>query len=262
MKIRHSLPIALLLLIAGVAASAQQQQVTVRVCTYNVLDFGQPTAARSSALGFILQRLNADILVFHAIEGVNGFTEVQNVIPKLHHYQAAEFFDGVDSDNAMFYDTTKLRVIAHTTIPTDLRAIDKWTTVVRLTGDTIEVYGCHLKEGESTADQNQREQEVIAYREAAGFAPPTRHRIMAGDLNVYADSEPAYQRLAGITDSPIHFGDPINREGSWHNNATFADIHTQSTRIDQLDGGTGGGLVDRFDFVLTSPSLSPHLVPG
>ena len=43
--------------------------------------------------------------------------------------------------------------------------------------------------------------------------------------------------------------------GSWHDNASFASIHSQSTRISQFGGGATGGLDDRFDFILFSDDV-------
>ena len=54
----------------------------------------------------------------------------------------------------------------------------------------------------------------------------------------------------------LHFNDPINQSGEWHNNWNYADIHTQSTRTANLpDGGSTGGMDDRFDFMLISDDL-------
>jgi hypothetical protein len=49
--------------------------------------------------------------------------------------------------------------------------------------------------------------------------------------------------------------DPIGREGNWHDNLAFADIHTQSTQIVSVNGGATGGMDDRFDMILVGPAL-------
>jgi len=49
--------------------------------------------------------------------------------------------------------------------------------------------------------------------------------------------------------------DPINRPGDWHNNISFVDIHTQSTRTRQFGGGANGGMDDRFDMILVSENM-------
>jgi hypothetical protein len=44
--------------------------------------------------------------------------------------------------------------------------------------------------------------------------------------------------------------DPIDRIGHWHNNSSFADVHTQSPR-----SGSYGGMDDRFDWIFVSESV-------
>ena len=46
--------------------------------------------------------------------------------------------------------------------------------------------------------------------------------------------------------------DPINRIGHWHNNSSFADVHTQSPRTSSFGGGANGWMDDRFDWLLVS----------
>jgi len=44
--------------------------------------------------------------------------------------------------------------------------------------------------------------------------------------------------------------DPVDRIGHWHNNSSFADVHTQSPR-----SGSYGGMDDRFDWIFASESV-------
>jgi hypothetical protein len=98
--------------------------------------------------------------------------------------------------------------------------------------------------------------------------PPDAQVVFAGDLNVYTSTEPAYQELLDETHA-IVMRDPINSPGNWHS-SSFAqrEIHTQSTRQSSIFGdGAGGGMDDRFDFILLSESMldanSPIMyVPG
>ena len=43
--------------------------------------------------------------------------------------------------------------------------------------------------------------------------------------------------------------DPINRIGHWHNNSSFADVHTQSPRTSSFGGGANGGMDDRLSLI-------------
>jgi len=70
-----------------------------------------------------------------------------------------------------------------------------------------------------------------------------------GDFNVYSSSEGAYQQFTNHANQNIRFYDFINKYGVWSDNAYFAPYHTQSTHTTS-DCFSGGGLDDRFDFIL------------
>ncbi|HJL75165.1 MAG TPA: lamin tail domain-containing protein, partial [Candidatus Marinimicrobia bacterium] len=76
----------------------------------------------------------------------------------------------------------------------------------------------------------------------------------AGDFNIYSNSsssEPAFDMLTGEgNDDDGRLFDPIDRIGHWHNNSSFADVHTQSPR-----GGSYGGMDDRFDWIFVSEAV-------
>ena len=85
--------------------------------------------------------------------------------------------------------------------------------------------------------------------------PPGTDFILVGDLNLYRSTEPAYERLL-VQNGTGYFLDPIDTPGNWHQSFTYRHIHTQSTRLQDLgDGGSTGGLDDRFDFILSSQSI-------
>ena len=101
---------------------------------------------------------------------------------------------------------------------------------------------------------------VTEFTNTLSNIPSDRFVIFSGDLNLYTSNESAYQELLDPTNS-IVFKDPIDRSGGWNNNITFQDIHTQSTRISNDgfdDFGAGGGLDDRFDFILISENLQTN----
>jgi hypothetical protein len=73
---------------------------------------------------------------------------------------------------------------------------------------------------------------------------------------VYTSTEPAYQELLDDT-NPIVMRDPIDSPGNWQSSSfTPRQIHTQSTRQNGIFGdGAGGGMDDRFDFILLSEDM-------
>ena len=81
--------------------------------------------------------------------------------------------------------------------------------------------------------------------------------LVVGDFNIYYSDEPAFHMLTdSLTNNNGRLWDPLDTPGYWHDNWSFASIHTQSTRVDELpDGGSSGGLDDRFDMILCSSSF-------
>jgi endonuclease/exonuclease/phosphatase family metal-dependent hydrolase len=162
-----------------------------------------------------------------------------------------------------------MEILSANYIPTDLRDIAEYKLRFPRRDDTVYVYSAHLKAGNPDfGDENedlQRLAEVTILRdEHLNHFPRGTKFIVSGDLNLYKSAEPAYQKL--LADEPGNFGqsfDPIDRPGNWHNSSSFADIHTQSTRTTDLgDGGSTGGMDDRFDFILVSALLVEIVVPG
>ena len=76
--------------------------------------------------------------------------------------------------------------------------------------------------------------------------------FVGGDFNFYDYLEPACQEI--LFGQSLDLVDPINQMGSWHNNSSYANIHTQSTRsaTGGFAGGAYGGMDDRFDIIFTS----------
>ena len=113
----------------------------------------------------------------------------------------------------------------------------------------------HLKAGSEASDISTRAtetQDIMAELEQMGWKGNV---IFSGDCNLYTSDEEAFQNLIGPSDASYRFFDPLGREGNWHNNASFADIHTQSTHTSTTGCASGGGMDDRFDFILVQENL-------
>ncbi len=240
----------LLALILGSAIATAQQQVTIRVCTYNIYNFGPTALDRAGAIYQVLSAIHPDILVLHEVEGAAGYGTLQTLYASQpSSYAIGPFTDGPDTDNAIVYDTTKVEFVDHLTTSTPLRNIDDWVIRVKGRADLMHVVGCHLKAGDMKEDAAQRAVEAGILANTLKILSSSNQFVLAGDLNLYGSSEPAYDSLI----APVGvFVDPINRPGDWHDNSDFGYLHTQSPRVRQFGGGIGGGLDDRFDFVLLS----------
>ncbi len=242
-------------------------QTRIRVMTYNILNYkanGTVTATKNANLKKIINAVNPDILIVQEIDGstyVNKFyTDVLDST-----YKKAAFVDGYDTDNAMYYKDSLLTFIRNTPIHTDLRDISKFMIRINSIDDTILVYSVHLKASQGSDNEQKRASEVTNLRTDTDNLQVGTDYILAGDFNIYSSSEPAYQKLIDKNNTG-YFVDP-EPAGNWHNNSAYRSIHTQSTRTTQLaDGGSTGGLDDRFDMILFSQSVKDSggvfYVPG
>lgn len=243
---------ALVLLVAPSPASA------LRVACYNLLNY---TSGRTNEFRTVLSELQPDVLVTEEIlsqAAVDNFRldVLEAVNPG--EWGSARFANGPDTDAALFFRTAKVDTLGHFVISTALRDIDEWT--IRPTSHSspaaeMRLYVVHLKASTGSTNENKRLAEVQAMRVRMETFPTGGNYLVAGDFNIYTATEPAYQYminpaygLGGVVQ------DPIQREGNWHVNPTFADIHTQSPRITQFGGGANGGMDDRFDLILVSPA--------
>lgn len=230
----------------------------VKICTYNILNYDGST--RNAEFRSITNGIQPDIIVTEEITSSSApdtfLNQVLNGSGGPGGYAKATFHAGYDTNSALFYRTAKFTFNfsdpnSFKVLSTELRDIDRWKLRVAgysSTSAEIYIYSMHLKA--STGYEDQRNREASVARADANTLPAGTNFIYLGDFNLYTSSEPAYGTLTGVGINPNGQAfDPINRPGSWNNNSLFSDIHTQSTR------SSGGGMDDRFDFVLISAGL-------
>lgn len=248
--------VAMFVVLGQLETALAQTFDTVRVATYNVLNYpGSTSAARNPEFRMILRAIDPDVLIVQEMQSSSGLNEFLNQVlnfgqPGL--YSAALFDDGPDSDNGLFYKSSRVSLQGQVTLSTQLRDINGY--ILRPAGvasDTLDfrVYSAHFKA--SQGFESDRLAEATIVRNHLNSLGPG-HYIFGGDLNLYTSSEPAYDLLlANQADNDGRLYDIQNSPGSWHDNANFASVHTQSPRLTDLgDGGSTGGLDDRFDFLL------------
>jgi len=253
--------------------------------SYNLLDFPEEIPnPRENILKTILDPIQPDILMVTELETVAGADLIlsTSLATTDNRYARANFvintsgsFPG-NLQQLVFYNTHKLELTNQTEVKTSLRDINHYTfklkTVNAITNPLfLDVFVAHLKSSSGTSNENWRADMVLDFTSALSSVPNSHFVLIGGDFNLYSDTEPAYQELLDPTNA-IVLVDPSNRSGSWHNNSSFDDIHTQSTHISSFyfDGsnsyGAGGGLDDRFDFILMSKNLQTstdlHYVSG
>jgi hypothetical protein len=163
--------------------------------------------------------------------------------------------------NMLYYDSRKLAFYSHFYVTTSTRDINGYKLYYKsenlAQGDTAFITFCiaHLKAGSADADKNARKTQVerlTGKLEQLGIDNYT----FSGDFNLYNANEPAYQHLLFNNNTAFRFLDPIDQYGNWHKNHQLAGSHTRSTHTTSENGCFAtGGLDDRFDFILVSPTL-------
>ncbi|HET9885892.1 MAG TPA: endonuclease/exonuclease/phosphatase family protein, partial [bacterium] len=233
--------------------------------TYNLLTFNSGSV-RVPHFKIVLQYAQPDVLVAQELgsqAAVDYFLNsvLNSVNPG--EWAAATFTDVTDDDNALFYRTAKVQVLSHLDIETPTgRQIDEWR--IRPVGYAsaeaeMRMYVAHLSPNQGGSAPHHRLSEVTAMRARMETFPAGQNYVVCGDLNLYDSDEPAYQYMLSTGDGQAGVvSDPIDTPGDWHDQQEFAPVHTQSTRLPSVGGGSGGGMDDRFDFILRSPALKDH----
>jgi exonuclease III len=246
----------LLIIIAAlqICGSQLHSQDTVRVVSYNLLNYPAFYPERNPYFAKVMNSLKPDIVVIQELASIVGINVFLNEVLNLNDsgFVAGTFKDGPDTDNALFYRDSVFNFLGNKRISTNLRDINEFKLVHETTNDTILIYSVHLKANQG--DSQQRAEEVAVLRVVTDNLPTGAHYIVLGDFNIYSAFEPAFQALLN-TDKTGYVLDPINKNGTWHNNTTYANIHTQSTRTRPFGDGATGGLDDRFDMILISQAV-------
>ncbi|MBM4006938.1 MAG: hypothetical protein FJ292_05160 [Planctomycetes bacterium] len=258
-----------LLSVVGLAVSAHAQ---IRVAHWNICALkGNP-----AALTRVLQALHADnkagwaqpvdIITFNEVTTgslsslqslVNGAAPT-GVTYTLATYTSASGETSASGAQAMFYRSDRFSEITsgHADIFTEAgRYTDRW--LLQLTGysDTkarVYVYGSHLKASSGPSNEALRLDGAVAIRNNADALPAGYPILYTGDYNFYSNTEPGYEEL--ISAGPAQAVDPFGT-GTWAG-AMQAIKHSQAPAVNPCCGLVGGGMDDRFDFVM--PSLAAN----
>lgn len=246
------------LLVFSTHVSAQD---TIRVMYYNLLRFPNISPERVTDLRKIVAYVQPDILVVNELLSEVGseliLDEALNA-NGITHFNAATYVDGPDTDNMLFYNADLLGLVSQLQIPTGLRDISSYKLYYKnpslaAGADTIflQVNGMHLKAGSGYF--MQRKEEVTVFKYHLNTLANQENIIAGGDMNFYSGNESGAIAIQETGD--VQLFDPIDQMGNWSNNASFSQIHTQSTRDAALADGVGGGLDDRFDLIFISGDI-------
>ena len=267
---RHTF-IFLSLLFFSISCLAQN---SIKTMFYNVLEFPELNPNRITLLQDILQDYSPDIFMVCELQSQEGADVILNVGLNSNgnsNYSAAPYFEnqsgGGDLQQALFYRNDMFVLENTEIINTPVRDINKYTLLLNTESqDTnpirIYAYVTHLKSSQGSANQQLRLSMVEAFVNDTEQLEDDAFVLFAGDFNIYTSTEPAYLEILDQTNS-LAMADPIDTPGSWNNNEDFRAVHTQSTRTSSsgFGGGAGGGLDDRFDFIMVSQNMmtNPNL---
>lgn len=243
-------------------------QETIKTMFYNVLDF--PAAYpnnRAEILRDILDEYEPDIFMVCELQNEYGANLILDISLNSdgEKYRMAPFEPTQSGDpdhlQMIYYRKGMFTLVTSDVIPTPVRDINYYQLKLSTEDQDsdpvlFDIFVTHLKSSQGTANKQLRLEMVQQLTNRLETVDPNSHVIFAGDFNFYTHSEPAYQELLDPTNN-IVFVDPIDRPGSWNNKPEFQDIHTQSTRTSSgpFGAGAGGGLDDRFDFILVSENM-------
>ncbi|NOZ75369.1 MAG: hypothetical protein GXO90_08345, partial [FCB group bacterium] len=236
---------------------------SVRVMSYNVLNYSGNDATKESALRTVIGEADPDLLMAEELVGQNGYDRfLTNVL----NYSQAGLFTGApftnmtaDQDIGLYYKPDLFTFVSTNVINiTDnygLRDAVEFVLVHNSSGVEIRFYGIHLKASSGSDNEALRAGEATILRNYLDTMPAGSNFLVIGDFNFYHSGEAGFQILVDSTaDNDGRLFDPVNRIGYWHNNSAFADVHTQSPRA------SFGGMDDRFDWIFASGAiLEPNL---
>ncbi len=264
----------------------------ITVMSYNLANYRNSTqqctnstnspSAKEQNLNTIVKYVKPDILVCQEIGGASAQPVDQLLVNALNingvnYYGKANYSNNSFSNlvNMVYFNSNKLGLISQKSIIKDLsgqnlvRVIDLYRfyykdSLLTALSDTvyITVIGAHLKAGTGNSNATQRANATAALMNYIKINKTDDNIIMCGDFNTYKSQEVCYQNLTNTGNSNLNFYDPINKPGAWNNNANFAIIHTQSTRVSgQTNSGcfSSGGLDDRFDHIIASNAIINNL---
>jgi len=233
-----------------------------RVMTYNILNFPGSTPQRLGYMMKVFRQIVPDILIIQELNSASGADMILDSLNTITgDYARAEFIQDPNdpsSNNMLFYRTSLAYLLSQDTICTSLRNINEY--VMEINNNIIRFYSCHLKANDDDASINQRLEEVTKLRNHLSTLPESSEFIIAGDMNFYTSTEPGYQKFIADEENDIgRARDLLGVATNWHDNSSCAIYHTQSTRTGNIgDGGSTGGLDDRFDFIFGNYNINDN----
>ncbi|MCG3122807.1 MAG: hypothetical protein GIKADHBN_01210 [Phycisphaerales bacterium] len=260
---------ALLVVSAGTAAGQ------LRVVAWNISFYsgGREADFKTAVYGeFSGRSMSPDILMVQEVTSLAGastlLTYLNNAPGSPGDWSRFTFVDGPDTDNAVYFRTSKIRPVNPpgagdpdgypdpilvvpggnpSGAPRNVHRFDVQLVGYSAPSTVISLYPVHFKSGSASSDQSRRLDEATKIRANMSALPAGWNFLIGGDFNIQSSTQAAYQALVGGADAGRLF-DPISTPGSWNNSDSFRFVHTQ-------DPVGAGGMDDRHDQILISAGL-------
>ena len=217
-----------------------QQTTTIKVMTYNLLNFPNPSNSNTlgndnARIGYfkeIIENTQADVILLQEITNISGITSLVNALNGSSILTGAGKFynratlltiapNSGGYGNMLIYNDNLLDLISQVDLPrnsvvvsgqtseTTPRPCTAYLLNVRPTGcssEAIPIYfiGAHLKGSDTSTDENARlagTNDIMNYINNTLANPSTRNVVVAGDLNMYRTTEKGYNLLLNGTAS-------------------------------------------------------------
>lgn len=229
--------------------------------TYNLLNYENEND-REDDYVTVLEYIQPDIIIAEEVTGQTGYNHFLSDVLDIFEsgaWSGADFTNqSASQDIALYYRHDVFSFISTSVVSTaqssGLRDVVEWVMEHNDSGVQFNVYGVHFKASSGGSNPQTRLTEATILRDYLNNLSEGSHFIVAGDFNIYSNSsssEPAFEMLTGAgSDNDGRLFDPVNRIGHWHNNSSYSDVHTQSSR-----SGNYGGMDDRFDWIFVSAAV-------
>ncbi len=269
------LGLLILILLTAYASFGQDSTYAVRVMHYNLMSFGVPATGctfdpnRYNTLETVLNYYRPHLFTVNEVapnelyrqnilrESIK-YSNTMAVAPLVVERQSAR-------TNLLFYDEAWFGFLGTLPCPDDdcvlssngVRDIHVYELFFKPSiwdgGDTtfITLIVAHFKASDGSANENARNLSAQDIMSWVGSRAADQNVLLLGDLNLGFSGEAAWQTLIANSNPSLSFRDPINKLTGW-GGASNASLHTQSTRGSGSGCFVGGGLDDRFDFILAS----------
>lgn len=267
-----------LIVLFALLQSSAFAQTSIKVLSYNILNYPQGEIPnREDTLALILDYVQPDLFLIQELKSEEGYNTIYNsCFSDLQDPFAQVTYVPQNSNpgsswplqQSLIYNERLFGLAEEGIRTSPIRDMNRYKLYLKdeahLLGDTtfLYVFVAHLKSSQGSENEQLRLEMMEAFTAYFNTLPADALAIFGGDFNLYSSDEPAYQLLLS-PNNLLQWQDPINAPGVWSNgNYPFKQILTQSTRSSSIFGdGAGGGMDDRFDFIMATDALMNSISP-